>query len=387
MISSASTQNRSQLLESVEKMRDVLAAGSDEAERSGRLSSAMVRALDESDAFTIQLPASLGGAEADPITQFEVVEAITAIDSTSGWCVLIGATSIAWPAIFLPDEAIAQIFNNGRAPRASGIFLPSGKAVPTGRGYRVDGRWAYASGIRHAEWITAGTKVERNGDETERRMVTFPANQAHIYDNWNVAGLQGTGSCDFSIEDLFVPEEFTWNAASATPQRGGALYKLAMPGFVMHLHAAFAIAVARRAVNAIIDYAHGQRAGYRPSGIISRPVFQSALGECDLQLRAARSLVIDLYQKAWATICDGGTLTPELHTELRGAAVLATQVAADVTTRLFRYGGGTAVLMSNILQRCLRDIHAAAQHRMVSDSTYEQLGKFKLGLPDANPNG
>ncbi len=387
MISSASAQNRGQLLEAVEKMRDVLAEGSAETERSGCLSPAMVRALDESGVLLIQLPAVLGGAEADPITQFEVVESVTAIDSTSGWCVLIGATSIAWPAIFLPDTAVARIFRDGRAPRASGIFLPSGTAVPDSGGYRVSGQWAYASGIRHAEWITAGAKVKRDGDETERRMATFPAHQARIHDNWNVAGLQGTGSCDFSVENLFVPEEFTWNAANAVPQRGGALYNLAMPGFVMHLHAAFAIAVARRAVNAIIAYAHNQRAGYRPSGIISRPVFHSALGECDLRLRAARSLVIDLYRQAWATVCGNGTLTPEQHAELRGAAVLATQVAAGVTMRLFRYGGGTAILTSNILQRCLRDINAAAQHRMVSDSTYEQLGKFKLGLSDANPNG
>jgi alkylation response protein AidB-like acyl-CoA dehydrogenase len=333
------------------------------------------------------LPAVLGGAEADPITQFEVVEAISEIDSTSGWCVLIGATSIAWPALFLSDEAIRRIFANRGTPRAAGIFLPSGKASPADGGYRVSGRWSYASGIRHAEWITAGTKVDRGGDVIERRMVTFPAHEAQIHDTWKVAGLQGTGSCDFTVDDLFVSEDFTWNAGTAVPLRGGALSCLGMPAYVMHLHAAFALGIARRAVKTIIDYANSERSGYRPSSLISRSTFHSALGECELQLRAARALVIDLYEKAWKTVCSGGTLTPAEQTELRGTAVLATQVAAEVTTRLFRYGGGGAILMSNALQRCLRDINAGAQHRMVSDSTYEHLGKFILGLPDANPNG
>jgi indole-3-acetate monooxygenase len=378
---------RRDLLLAVDAMRDVLRAGSDEAERLGRLSPEMIRALDDSGVFSLQLPVVLGGAEADPIAQFEVIEAISEIDSTSGWCALIGATSIAWPALFLSDEAVGRIFANGGTPRAAGIFLPSGKATPVDGGYRVSGRWSYASGIKHAEWITAGTKVDRGNDVIERRMVTFPAHEAQIHDTWKVAGLQGTGSCDFTVEDLFVPEAFTWNGGTAEPLRGGALSRLGMPAYVMHLHAAFALGIARHAVNTIIDYAQTERAGYRPSSLISRPTFQCALGECELQLRAARALVIDLYQKAWKAVCNGGILTPAEQTELRGTAVLATQVAADVITRLFRYGGGGAILLSNALQRCLRDINAAAQHRMVSDSTYEHLGKFILGLPDANPNG
>jgi alkylation response protein AidB-like acyl-CoA dehydrogenase len=100
--------------------------------------------------------------------------------------------------------------------------MPSGQAVPVEGGYQVSGRWAFASGIRHAQWVSATTRVVGDGAAAPTlRRVVMPVAEVHIHDNWQVMGLQGTGSCDFSVTDLFVPERFSWDAQRARPQRGG----------------------------------------------------------------------------------------------------------------------------------------------------------------------
>jgi len=333
----------------------------------------------------------LGGAEADPVTQLQVIEAVTRIDPATGWVMMIGAASIASPAVFLPDEAISQMFVGGRPPRAAGALMPTGRAVPVEGGYRVSGRWSFASGIRHSQWLSAGALVtDEGGEVVERLSIVFPTKEAVIHDNWQVAGLKGTGSNDFSVSNLFVPEVFTWRRGSGQkPLRGGPLYHIGLPGFLSVEHAAFALGVGRRALEAIIDLAQSKTRGFTtyssPSLLSTRLSFQLALGRCDFRLRAARSLASEIFDSAWVMVCQGGEPGPQAHAEMRSAGTFATEIAAEVVTDSFRYGGGTALYSSNVLQQCLRDIQAAAQHYMVNDSAYESHGQILLGLPDANP--
>jgi alkylation response protein AidB-like acyl-CoA dehydrogenase len=327
------------------------------------------------------------GAEADLVTQLEVLEAVTYLDTSAGWCTLIGAAAIASLGAFLADEAIAQIFVDGQVPRAAGAFMPSGQAVPVAGGYRVSGRWAFASGIRHAQWLSATARVVGDGVGTPAlRRVVMPVAAVHIHDNWQVMGLQGTGSCDFSVTDLFVPERFSWDAQHARPQRGGPLYRLGMPAFVTNEHVAFALGVGRRALDTLLAHAHATQRGYgQRSALAARPAVHRVVGESDLRLRAARTLALESYERAWATVCAGHPLPPHVQAELRSIATFATDVALAVTTQAFRLSGGTALYATSVLQRCLRDINAAAQHLMVSEAAYENYGQCLLGLPDADP--
>lgn len=380
-------EKRQVLLAAVERVRDTLLAGADEAEANATLPPATVQALDDAGLLALKLPAVLGGAEADLVTQLEILEEVTYLDTSAGWCTLIGAAAIAGPGAFLAEKAVAQIFAGGQVPRAAGAFMPSGKAVPVAGGYRVSGRWAFASGIRHAQWVSATARVVSDGAAAPalRRMV-MPVAAVQIHDNWQVMGLQGTGSCDFSVTDLFVPESFSWDAQRARPQRGGPLYRLGMPAFVANEHVAFALGVGRRALDTLLDLAQSKQRGYgQVATLAARPAVQRALGESALRLRAARALAIESYEAAWATVCAGQTLSLHLQAEMRSVATFATEVAVDVTTQMFRYSGGTGLYVTSVLQRCLRDINAAAQHLMVSDAAYENYGQFLLGLPDADP--
>ena len=379
-------EKRLVLMDAVDSVRETLEAGALEGEETATLPGASVDALYDSGLFRLKLPHVLGGAEADLVTQLDVLEAVSRIDASAGWCLMIGAASLGSLGAFLPDEAIEELFVNGNPPRTAGVFAPFGSAVPVDGGYLLSGRWRFGSGIRHSQWVSAGARVvtEQEGYPRQVRTVV-PTTEVNIHDNWEVMGLRGTGSCDFSAEGLFVPDRFAWDVSATEPRRGGALYRLGRPGFVTNEHSAFALGVGRRALDAVTDVAQSKVRGYNSGNLLAhRPAFQRALSEGNLKLRAARALNVEVLEEAWQTASNGQTPGPAMQAQMRSVATYTTDVAADVVSQAFRYGGGAALFTSSVLQRCLRDINAAAQHQMVSDTAYENHGQFLLDLPDAS---
>ena len=152
-------EKRAALMQAVEQVRDIVTERADEAEELGTLPLPTVEALEAAGLFRLKLPRELGGAEADPVTHLEVVEAVSYIDPSAGWTTMIGSTSIGLLGAYLPDEAIEQIFPGGRVPRAAAVTIPAGKAEAVEGGYRVSGRWPFASGSRHAQWLAGGGRV------------------------------------------------------------------------------------------------------------------------------------------------------------------------------------------------------------------------------------
>lgn len=380
-------KKRKVLLDAVDRVSATLSAGAEEAENTATLPASAVDALYQSGLFALKLPMALGGAEADLVTQLDVIEAVSRIDPSAGWCLMIGAASLANLGAFLPDEAIEEVFPGGRAPKTAGVFAPNGQAVPVDGGYMVNGRWAFGSGIKHSQWLSVGAWVGDDGHDSSKQLrIALRTSQVKIHENWQVMGLRGTGSCEFSVSGLFVPHRFAWDVLENRPKRGGPLYLLGRPGFVTNEHSAFALGVGRRALDAVTELAQSKLRGYSSTTLLAnRSSFQRALGECDLRLRAARALNVEILDQAWESVCQGHTPEPRLQAEMRSCATYTTEVAVDVVSQCFRYGGGTAMYLSNVLQQCLRDINAAAQHQMVSDVAYENHGQFTLGLPGADP--
>ena len=378
-------EKRRVLMDAVESVRPVLEAGARESEKRATLAQASVDALHDSGLLRLKLPHVLGGAEADLVTQLDVLEAVSRIDPSAGWCLMIGAASLGTLGAFLPDDALQEVFVDGKPPLTAGVIGPFGTATPVDDGYVISGRWSFASGIRHSEWISAGARVvTEKASYPPQVRIALRTSQVKIHDNWDVMGLKGTGSCDFSVDNLLLPHRYVTNPIIREPMRGGPLYLMGRPGYVTNEHSAFALGVARRALDAATASAIAKSRGYNTRNILARrPVFQRALGEADLKLRAARALNVEVLEAAWKVATDGQTPGPELQTQLRGVAAYATEVAVEVISTCFRYSGGEALYDSSVLQRCLRDINAAAQHQMVSDTAFENHGQFLLGLPDA----
>tara|TARA_B100001179_G_scaffold148977_1_gene108195 strand:- start:127 stop:822 length:696 start_codon:yes stop_codon:yes gene_type:complete len=228
------------------------------------------------------------------------------------------------------------------------------------------------------------------GKETAQSIrVVVPTSEVRIHDNWHVLGLRGTGSCEFSADDIFVPERFTWGGAEAKPLRGGPNFFLGRPGMQTTGHCGVALGVGRRAIDEVTELAQSKKRGYKGAELLvaDRGSFQRFLGESDLRLRAAKALCVETLEEAWELVCRGITPPPPLQVRLRASGTYATEEASDIVSQAFRFGGGSAMYSSHILQKCLRDIHGAAQHNMVSDRAYENHGQFMLGFPGANPMG
>ena len=380
-----STQElRSQLLDTVSTISQTLDDQAAESERRAVLSEPSIEALWSSGLIGLKIPSLFGGHEADPLVELEVLEAAARANGAAGWCLGILTGTSAMAAAFLPRESAEEIFTHGAVPMA-GAPTPRGKAEPKSGGYQLSGRWSFGSGIHYADWVIAGGMVDGDGP----RAFILPRSDVELIDNWQVAGLKATGSCDYEIRDVFVPETKSFGLlemVTGQTQSGGAAYRLGLPGMVTSFHMAMPLGIARRALDEITTQAIDKRRGvFSSTALADRGVFQSELGKAELELAAVRALAIEITTRAWTEAQAGNVPAPALQAELRGAATYVTEVAQRITTMAFHAAGGGGLFESNPLQRCFRDVHAAGQHFMVSTSSYQGFGQFRLGLPSADP--
>ena len=377
---------RNELLAELESIAPVLAEHAAQSEKLGRLEAASFEAMRGTRLLEMMCPRELGGLEADPVTQIEVLEAAARIDASAGWVlgIIAGSSSIA--GAFMPAASARRIFANGLPPIA-GAIAPTGKAEAVSGGYRVTGRSSFGSGIHHADWVLSGATVTGQPMPTSLRLVVVPREQVVIHNNWQVAGLRGSGSCDYSLEDVFVPDEMTFplmDFALGNVTTGGAALRLGTPGLALPFHMGIPLGIARRALDEITTQAIEKGRGIPPSMLKTHPHFQFALGKAETELASVRALALQIMSTLYAEAEAGRTPSPTQQAQARAAATYITEVAQRVTTAAFQSAGGGGLFDSNPLQRCFRDVYAAGQHFMVSQSSYRALGQFQLGQPDAN---
>lgn len=376
---------RKALLDAVAAIGDTLKASGAKSEELGTLAPEAVKALRDAGMFRLKLCTEMGGAEADPLTEMLVLENLAYHDLTSGWCTMVGATAIASLGTFLPKSSLDRVFSDGKIPTASISFFPAGRAKKDGDGYRVSGRWRFNSGIRHAEWVVGGTVIEDAGPgEAPVRFFSFPQKDVTLHDNWGgVTGLKGTGSCDCSLENYYVPEDqtFVWDLLEPAPVRGGVSYLFPPFSYVAKEHGSVAIGGARRALDELITIATTTRGTFRSSKLDERQVVHRFIAESDLKLRAARALMHERYQALYDKVLSGKKPDGADIADVRAICVHATDVAIGVATMAYHFAGNTGLHHPNVIGRLLRDLNTAGLHQVMSDTAYENHGKFLLGLP------
>lgn len=376
------------LLDRVAAIAPTLKASGPKSEELGTLAPEAVAALRDAGMFRLKLPLEVGGAEADALTEMLVLEELAYADFTSAWCTMVGATAVASLGAFLTKPALDRIFPDGRIPTASISFFPAGRARTDGDGYRVTGRWRFNSGIRHAEWAVGGTIVE--GSEAEnggRPLVVFsviPTADVTLHDNWGgVTGLRGTGSVDFSVENYRLPKDqtFVWDLLSPKPVRGGPSYLFPPFSYVAKEHGAVAIGAARRALDEIVAIATTTQGTYRPSKLPDRQVFQRFVAEADIKVRSARALMHQRYGQLYDKVAAGNPVEGEDIADVRAICLYATDVAMSVANGAFHFAGNTGLHHPNVIGRLLRDLNTAGIHQVMSDTAYENHGKYRMGVP------
>ncbi|MDR3421193.1 MAG: acyl-CoA dehydrogenase family protein [Xanthobacteraceae bacterium] len=379
---------RKMLLDRVDAIAETLRASGAKNEELGTLAPEAVGALRDAGLFSMKLNTALGGAEVDPLTEMMVLETIAYHDFTSGWCTMVGATSVASMGSFLPPAGLDRVFAGGHIPTASISFYPGGRAVREGDGYRVNGRWRFNSGIKHAEWSIGGTLIEGSEAENGGRPIViyavFPKKDIKLHDNWGgVVGLRGTGSCDFSVENYYLRKEmtFAWDLLKPQPLRGGPSYLFPPFSYVAKEHGPVAIGAARRALDELITLATTTRGTFRASKLDERQVVHRFIGQTDLKIRAVRALLHERYAQLFEGIGAGKMPDAAAIADVRAAAVYATDIAIETATQVFHFAGNTGLHHPHVVGRLLRDLNTAGLHQVMSDTAYENHGKVRLGLP------
>jgi indole-3-acetate monooxygenase len=328
--------------------------------------------------FRVLLPRSHGGAGAELADAMRVFETLARADASVAWTVMIGAGS--WCDLTgLPRASFDALYADGPDMITAGAFNPTGTIAPDAGGYRVNGRWSFASGCLHADWLF-GNCVEGVVDGVPQlRMAVFGRDQVVIEDTWTVAGLSGTGSHHFRADDVLVAADRTCVPLADEPCLDEPVVRIPPPALYALCIASVATGIAQGALDDIVGLATVKVPLLERSRLAANPLFQFELANADTGLRAARALLFEAAAEAWSTAAGGTPFTLRQRARLRAAAVWTVARAAEVVDVAYRCGGGTSVYVDCPLQRRLRDVHALTQHFVIRRDTLTTAGAILAG--------
>ena len=374
-------------LERARALAPTIAAASDRIESDRQLTDDVLQALFDAGLFRMTLPRYLGGGEAPITVLAQVAEIIASADASTAWC-LGQALGCAMSAAYLDEGPARQVFGSREAVLAWGAGN-AGRATACDGGYRIDGRWGFASGGRHATWLGGHCRVHeadgspRLGPDGEQltRTALFPRSAATIADDWYVIGLRGTRSEGYGVDALFVADPFTLDRDTPGERRVEAtLYGLSTTNVYASVFSGVALGIARAMLDEVVALAghkhpRGARSAMRESAVV-----QSRLAELEAQLGAARSFQQLVLGEVWDKLDTGGQLEMADRARLRLATTYAINQATDVCEQVYRLAGATAIFETSAFERRFRDIHAVSQQVQGRFTNFETVGRFMLGL-------
>ena len=377
MAATATVPTCTEILDAVRDLEPTITRRAAEIEQARRLPADLLHDLKRAGCFRMVLPSSHGGAGVTVADAMRIYEALSRADASVGWTVMIG--SAAWTDLAgLPRATFDALYADGPDVIIGGAFAPGGTAEPVDGGYRVSGRWGFASGCEHASWLM-GNCFEQVGSGHRLRMVVLAPAEIRIEDTWTVSGLRGTGSHHFRADSVFVPAERTFATLEAEPCLDEPVVRIPLPALPALAIASAALGVGEGALADILNLATGKVPLLAPGPLATNPLFQHQLATADTELRAAHRLLYDEADSAWAKAVTGSPLTLEQRARIRSAAVWVTARAAAVVDFAYQAGGGSSLYADNPLQRRMRDIHAITQHFVVKPDTLTTAGAVLAG--------
>ena len=351
------------ILDAAAALRPMIRDCQDETERGRRVPSALTEQLRAAGLYRLLVPRAFGGAEVDLLTYQRAIELVSEGDGSVGWN-LATSNAGALTALSLPDAGLQEIFAQGPDVPFAGTLAPvGGRGQAVDGGYVVSGRWAFGSGCQASEWMIGcfeifdGAEPRRDaaGSPVRARGV-FKAAECAIIDTWQVTGLRGTGSHDWSVSDVFVPSERTaphpgriTNQWSRWP---GTLYQLPGSVFIGPHFSPVATGIARAAIDALVALA-GSKTPHTQSALLREQVqVQEWVGRADVLLGSAQAYRATVSSDVWQSVAAGRPVTPEQFARCRLAASHAADCAMQATDLMYRAGGTTSINWGQQLERC-----------------------------------
>jgi indole-3-acetate monooxygenase len=387
VLPSATRATADQMLADIRDLAPDITARIPEMETERRMPLDLVETLRSIGVFRIFAPRSHGGLEFDFPTGLEIIGALARIDGSVGWTAMIGSvSSILLPS--LPRATYDQIYRNGPDVISGGSVTPAGTAEAAAGGWRVNGRWPFASGCQHADVLIGFCVMTEGGKPLPGpagaggppllRAVVLPARDWQIEDTWHVAGLKGTGSHHIVLRDKLVPAENFFDLANGVTCLPGPLYQT-VPQLLPLALGAVTVGMAEGALAELVELANTGRQQLRaPTQMRQSEIFQAELGRTEAEVRAARAFFEAQAASHWRHAVAGTLRDEGLLIQGTEAAVWVATTCVHAADSCFTLGGGGALYETSPVQRRLRDLHAAAQHAAVHQRHYVGAGKLLL---------
>ncbi|WP_343576239.1 acyl-CoA dehydrogenase family protein [Mycobacterium sp.] len=353
------------------QIADLARGMADEIDSARRLPAELLEALRDSGLLRAGAPVEVEALELPAGTALRCAEEVARGDASAGWCVSIGITSTLLVA-YLPPASRDELFGGGRG-LAAGVWAPQGKARRVPGGVVVSGRWAFCSGITHADVLFAGCVLEDTP-----AVLALPTEQLQILDTWHTLGLRGTGSHDTVADEIFVPDERVLSIFDG-PVIDRPLYRFPPFGFFAACITAAAMGNARAAIDNFVELAGTKKGVAASRTLAERSTVQAAVATAESALEAARAGYYQAIETAWHAAEVGPNNPLEARNRLRLAATHGVRVSADVVRSMYDLAGGSAIYDGAPLQRRLRDAFTATAHFQVNEASRELPGRILLG--------
>ncbi|MFC3657619.1 acyl-CoA dehydrogenase family protein [Xanthomonas hyacinthi] len=348
------------------------------------LSQDIVEKLRGVGVYRALVPRNMGGDELGPADFCKLVERISQADGSTGWVASFGV-SVKYLAA-LPLETLQRIYADGPDVVFAGAVFPPQAAQARGDGIHVAGRWKFGSGCTAASLVGVGITWIPDPVPGLPRMAVLPRDQVRIEHNWDVIGMQGSGSHDVIVDAAVVRPEWTCIRGGA-PALASPLYRYPSLAFAAQVLAVVGLGVARAALDEITAAADGRVSITGAPNLADRAYVQIELAKAEAQLRFGTRLFYESTESVWQAVLAGEAIDAQQAKLLRLASTNAARAGADVARAAFTLAGTPGIFRAAPMQRYLYDALVVAQHALLAEGHWQSAGRVLLGqsMPPGYP--
>jgi alkylation response protein AidB-like acyl-CoA dehydrogenase len=346
----------------------------------------MIAKMKRAGIFRASTPKRFGGDALPPPQFLAMLERIAIADGSTAWVAAFGSANTYLAS--LPVETQARIYASGPDQVFAGGLYPLQPAERAPGGYLVSGQWRFASGCKGADWIGVGIggAPGKPGEPNAGKPFTavFPASEVEIVDNWNVVGMQGTGSHDLRLKNKFVDEQWIF-VRGGVPLIDEPLYRYPAVAYQAQVHAAVNLGLARAALDLLASMSGVTKTTTGAPRLADRAYYRSGLAQAEANLRSARAFFFESAEASWRTVMAGDPVSPSEANLLRLSATHAAHACAEVVMQAYKMAGIGAIYRESRMQRMVRDSIVVTQHAFLGEGTYDASGALFVGIAPVTP--
>ncbi len=353
-------------------------ACSGEFDQQAYVSQDIIQKLKQLGVYRAFVPKRFGGDEISPRQFCELIERLSMADGSVGWVASFGMS----PAYLgsLPEATLKELYKDSPDIVFAGGIFPPQSAELVDDCFMVNGRWKFSSGCKGADIVGVGIAPKKhNESQGLPRMAVLPAHKAKIEMTWDTVGLKGTGSHDLVVENVSVPEAWTFvrGEPSKLPE---PFFKYPSLSLATQVLTVVGIGVAAAALDEFKKLAPGKASITGGAEIANRPVTQYEFSQAQAEFLAARNWFYQTMDVVWNEILAGRKPAAQQISDMRLSCTHAARVSARVARKMQMLAGMTAIYTNNPFSRFVNDTNVVTQHAFMGDNTLQNAGAMSFGL-------